>query len=179
VASLCLVGAAPLALASLVGSNVHLNLNYDLDGAGPGGTQFSGNAVVGAGLEFNVPICSDCIGGGGSGEGTLQFDLAAFTITFSQVSSPFPDILLFDALLTNLDFGPGAQIVGVTAAEQNAFTIGFTGNSLHIQNLQNFNPPSNFTNVYTLQVETVPEPSTLAVVGLGLVALAAARRRRV
>ena len=60
-----------------------LDLMYDLDDVGPGGTVFSGTAIVGAGIEFVVPIQSD----GLFDEGMLFFDLDSQSITFSQANS--------------------------------------------------------------------------------------------
>ncbi len=178
VAMLATACFVPFAAASLISSNVGMSLIYDQDNLGPGGTQFNGSAIVGAGIEFTVPLCSDCPGNvGGSAEGTMAVDLDAFSIMVSQIGSQFPDVLLFDLNLTNLDLGPGLSIIGVVPTEQNPFTVSFTGNSLRIQNLENFNPPSNFTNTYRLIVNDVPEPNVLAMVGLGLLGLAATRRR--
>ena len=171
-----LLGAgAPASAALIVGDTVHLELTYDTDAAGPGGTIFSGDAILGAGVEFSVPIQSD----GSFGEGTLLLDLDANTVTFAQTNSPFPDILLFQLALTSLNSSSG-PIVGVTPLLQgNVFTTGFGPTSFSIVNTQNFNPPSNFRNIYQLEFAAVPEPTTLLLFGTGMAAAIARRRQRI
>ena len=172
IAILCAVGilgSVPTASASLIGVNASLELHYDLDAIGPGGTNFTGSAIVGAGEEFSVPICSDCATGN-TAEGTFHVDLAADTITFSQTGSPFPDVLQFSMALTGLNDSLG-PIIGVTpVAIGNPFTVSFTANSVMIVNPANFDPPSNFTNVYRLDFAptAVPEPATMLLVGGGM-----------
>jgi hypothetical protein len=177
--TMALLGSISTASASLIGDPVNLELHYDLDNLGPGGTNFNGGAVVGGGIEFSIAIFSD-INTVNASEGTLNVDLSGNTLTLSQVGSQYPDILLFDLFLTGLNSTLG-NIVGVTPVViGNAFNLSFTGTSVTIQNLQNYNPPSNFTNVYQLEFErsAVPEPATLLLVGAGLITAGVRRRIR-
>ena len=83
--------------------------------------------------------------------------------------------------LTDLDWvGVSGEIVGITPIqEENVFDLSFGPDSFHITNVENFNPPSNFTNIYELQVRhDVPEPATLALFGIGLFSIRVLRRNR-
>lgn len=176
--ALTFLGSVATASASLLGVTANLDFHYDTDSFGPGGTNFSGAALVGAGTEFSFPICSDC-GADGSAEGTINVNLGANTITFSQTGSPFEDVLMFNLLLSGLNSGAG-PIIGVTPVSiGNAFNVSFTGNSVRIVNPINFDAPSNFTNVYQVQFAgaAVPEPSTMLLVGGGM--LVGTVRRRI
>ncbi|MCX6611487.1 MAG: PEP-CTERM sorting domain-containing protein [Acidobacteria bacterium] len=98
----------------------------------------------------------------------------------------------FDALVTNRDFTRGSttnpliQITGVPPASYgdyvNNFLIGVTINSVTNvagATVQQAIFDGAFLVDYTLPTnETVPEPSTIAFIGAGLVALATAARRR-
>ena len=176
------LSSASTASASLLGVTANLEFHYDLDALGSGGTDFTGAAVVGPGTEFSFPICSDCKGGQtGFQEGRINVDIGANTVTFAQTGSPFPDVLMFNLLLTGLNSAAGPIIAVTPVTIGNPFNVSFTGNSITIVNPNNFDAPSNFTNTYQVEFggAAVPEPSTMLLVGGGMLVGAVRRRMSV
>ncbi|MBM3814977.1 MAG: PEP-CTERM sorting domain-containing protein [Acidimicrobiia bacterium] len=133
------------------------------------------------------------------GAGTTQgaHEIATTSFSTATQANPFPYITIF----SGLSLGPGTYYLimswesGGSAASWNADTptsvssdVGATvavGRLLAFSPFETYLPASNFTFIsgaeplYQVTGDSaIPEPSAMALVGLGLVGLAAIRRRR-
>jgi hypothetical protein len=129
-----------------------------------------GSATIGAGVEFNA-----------SGN-DLRFDFGANTLTISDPSinsfSHFGDFVFagFNDAITSVSI---ASNTGFTGSIVNHFIFDAHSLRLDVDSFTVLNP-GNSILVFNITQENaaVPEAATLALIGLGLTALAYTRRRR-
>ena len=177
--------AAGSANASLIGDSVQ-GFIQDSVGAGVVTTQFTPTATVGAGIEFNgtwsyAPLAQVW-------NVAVDLDASSFTVFFNNVGTGSThDITGFTFLglaLSDLDLG--SNIIGVSVLSSNAAvqSIGFTNRGITVQwNEFKFrdasnNPLSSGYSSFQILTAPVPEPSSFALLGLGLLTIAVMRKRR-
>ena len=177
--------AAGSANATLIGDSVQGFLS-DQSGIGVVSNQFNPIAIVGPGVEFN----------GTWSYGPLKqiwnvavdLDASSFTVFFNDVGTGSThDISGFTFLglaLSDLDLdGP---IIGVTVLSSDAAvqSIGHTDHGITVQwngfmfRDANGNPLSSGSSKFGILTAPVPEPSSFAMLGLGLLVVSMARKRR-
>ena len=173
---LLLVTTAGMASAGLIGANINACWNTVYFGAvttdtaqcdaGTGGLTATSAVVVDPGVEFTTS----------AGNRLIDFKDTSVTVRYASFSgSASPDLFIF----TNL---PG-PVTGLTLLTSNplSITTAFTGNSIAVL----IGAPeccTTSTAEVTYQINfasaAVPEPATYFVTGLGLAALAFAKRHR-
>lgn len=160
------------------------DLPYCCARSGPEVLESIGQAV-GAGVELNgTASFSNPSGWGG---GIVYVDLNPTTNILTLLSQDTWDFQTFSAQLSNIAFSASETITGLTLLSNNLTTTGltpslsFTGNSISIE----YDTPSvfNFTGgtatfqILTSSLQSVPEPSSIALLGLSLFGLASMRRK--
>lgn len=154
------------ATAGLIGTSISQCANSVYSGSvttdtaqcDPGTAQASpGTAVVGAGVEFAI----------GSNR-LFDFSDNSLTVQYIQpVGSPSPDLFIFDLEGAVTDFA-------LTSLNPLNVTWSISGDRIGI--LIN-SPLVDGTVVFRVGTSTVPEPPTVAIVSLALLALARTRRK--
>ena len=176
--------AAGSAHASLIGDSVQGFLSDQ--GGGVVAPQFNPSATVGAGVEFNgtwsyAPLEQVW-------NVAVDLDASSFTVFFNDVGTGSThDISGFTFLgLALSDLVPGSTIIGVSVLASDAAvqSIGFTDHGITVQwNAFIFrdasnNPLSSGSSTFEILTAPVPEPSSVALLGLGLLIVSVARWRR-
>lgn len=169
-ATLLMAGAAASANATLVGDSVHIAQNFPTIGA----EWYPTNAVVGSNVEFTWPAVL-----------TLDIGAAAIDIRFANIgfqNVPAGGLNHNGPIVRGLDDSLGGPLLGVSHfATNSAFSatniifgddyIGFNLDNLSFTSGQFIHVDLNFATP-----STVAEPGSLALIGLGLLGLAFARR---
>ena len=174
VASLLILAAGTPAQATLIGDTV--DFNFDVVGFG---TIFTGSAVVtDPGVEFVVPANR-----GSSYSLDIFGDSFDIIIDLGRAAAVGASVIF---TLSDLDWVgtpgviTGVSLTGTNGNAANVTDIFFTDDSIAVT-FADFTPPP-VVQTYSFDIATshvaVPEPLTLALVGTGLLGLAALRRRQ-
>ena len=176
--------AAGSANATLIGDSVKGFLEDE--GGGVVNPQFNPSAIVGAGVEFNgtwsyAPLKQVW-------NVAVDLDASSFTVFFNDIGTGLThDIAGFTFLGLNLsDLDLDGPIIGVSVLSSDAAvqSIGFTDHGITVQwngfmfRDANNNPLSSGSSTFGILTAPVPEPSSFAMLGLGLLVVLMARKRR-
>lgn len=169
VVAVLMVATSFAAQASLIGSTVvYTNPNPIL----------SGTFTVGDGPEESVcllpfgPLGAGCVL-------SFEVDYGADYITTHLTNTGDVGYATTGVTTASSVFGPGVNIAAISVDSNfpDVYAISFTSNSI-TSVLQPWVWAAHSDYLTTVHVTTVPEPSTLSMLGAGLLGLAALRRRR-
>ncbi len=147
--------------ATLIGADVDVTFYY------PDQASFycsNGSATVGSGVEY----ASSC-----SGFGPVAIDISDSIMSVDTGGIGW-DYSLFNGFLLTILSGPS-----ILSASYTGGTMAVTGLQLDSGNLWlDFSGQTGGIAYFSLETRAVPEPSTIALIGLGLVGLGFINRRR-
>jgi hypothetical protein len=177
-AAAALFAVAP-ANAAVIGADFRTETDLPSLGSGPLIYENLG-ASVGAGYELDNAHFSENPSGWKGGVVWLNYDPTTNILTLD--SQDTRDFFIFDVWISGISFDSiGEHITGITTLSNELIrplrepTLSFTDDSLHIS----YDSASSFfftESTATFQITTIPEPTSLALLSLGGVALL--RRRK-
>ena len=162
---------------------------FDIDGGGPLGTslsaQFSAGRAAGVSTGEHGVTLTQVLSLVGGIEYTFEFDWAATrTVTTSNTQGGIFALMVDGAEINRSAAGSTSGTLPKYGHHVGTFTPGANGNyTVGVWILRPFTiptptAPTLFQNVDNFEMSAVPEPGTIAVLGLGAAALLRRRRRQ-
>jgi hypothetical protein len=160
-----LLGSVAQATPTLTGDSV--NVSFFSTSFGPNNAA----VVVGAGQEISF-------------YGNYGIDIGDTYVRISMLNGPFCGFTCNGAagqlVITGMDFSPTASILGISLVDGGMapFNAAFTANSVSFSMPDITQNAGMFAQINFRLSDEVPEPGTLALLGLGLAGLVATRRHK-